>query len=108
MQTKNASVADAIARARAEVERLRNDGVTDEELTEAKRYLTGSFPLRLDSVTKVAQFLGQVTFFELGVDYADKYIQRVNAVTREDVQRVARAHLRPDEMIEVVVAPNQD
>jgi hypothetical protein len=46
MQTKNASVSDAITRARQQVEQLRTEAVTDDELEEARRYLTGSYPLR--------------------------------------------------------------
>jgi zinc protease len=104
MQTKNASVADAIGRARAEVQRLRDGGVTDAEVDEAKRYLTGSFALRLDSMSEIASFIGQVTAFGLGLDYADRYIERINAVSIADVQRVAQAYLHPDQLTEVIVA----
>lgn len=104
MQTKNASVADAIVRARAELERMRTEGVTDDEVSEAKKYLTGSFPLRLDSTAKIAQFIGQVALYGLGLDYAERYIERVNSVTKEDVLRVARKHLHPDALTEVIVA----
>jgi zinc protease len=104
MQTKNASVADAVSRARAEIQRFRDGGVTDAEVDEAKRYLTGSFALRLDSMSEIGRFIGQVTAFGLGLDYADRYIARVNAVTTADVQRVAQRYLLPDELTEVIVA----
>jgi zinc protease len=103
MQTKNASVDDAVTRARQQVERLREGGVTEDELQEAKRYLTGSYPLRLDSNNKIADFIAQTWFYGLGRDYADVYIARVNAVTGEDVARVAREYLHPERFIEVVV-----
>jgi zinc protease len=103
MQTKTASVGDAIARARQEVERIRAEPVSAAELEEAQRYLTGSYPLRLDSNGKIADFIAQTWFFGLGTDYADVYIKRVNAVTIEDVQRVAREYLHPEQFIEVVV-----
>jgi zinc protease len=104
MQTKNASAGDAIERARAEIARIRKEPVTDQELSEAKRYLTGSFPLRLDSTRKIAEFLSQVEFYGLGRDYADTYAQRINAVTKDEVLRVARQYLRPGDLILVVVA----
>lgn len=104
MQTKNASVADAVARARQQVEQIRSAPVGDDELEEAKRYLTGSYPLRLDSNAKIADFIAQTWFYGLGLNYADVYIARVNAVTREDVTRVARQYLHPERFIEVVVA----
>lgn len=104
MQTKNESVNEAIALARAEVDRLRAEPVADEELDEAKRYLTGSFPLRMDSNGEVAGMVGEFAFYDLGLDYADRYLQRMNAVTQADVQRVAQQYLRPEEFIEVIVA----
>jgi zinc protease len=108
MQTKNESATDAIQRACAELERIRREPVTDDELQEAKLYLTGSFPLRLDTNTKLAGFLAQVEFFNLGADYADTYPQRINTVTKEDVQRVAQQYLHPDQMDLVVVAKLAD
>lgn len=108
MQTKNASVADASARARAEVERIRSQPVSDAELQEAKRYLTGSFPLRLDSNGKIAEFVAQAWFYHLGMNYADAYLERVNAVTVADVQRVAQAYLHPELFVEVVVTSGPD
>jgi zinc protease len=104
MQTKNATVAEAISRARAEVDRIQTQPIGDDELEEAKKYLTGSFPLRLDSDAKIAGFFSQVWFYGLGLDYADTYLRKVNAVTKEDVMRVARQYLHPDRFLEVVVA----
>ena len=103
MQTKNASVTDAITRARQQVEQIRSAPVSDDELQEAKRYLTGSYPLRLDSNAKIADFIAQTWFYGLGLNYADVYIARVEAVTSDDVTRVARQYLHPERFIEVVV-----
>jgi len=103
MQTKSASADEAIKRARAEIDRIRREPVKDEELSEAKRYLTGSFPLRLDSDRKIAGFLSQVELYGLGRDYADTYAQRINAVTKDDVLRVAEKYVDPAQLILVVV-----
>lgn len=104
MQTKNESADDAIGRACTELNRIRSEPVSDAELNEAKLYLTGSFPLRLDTNAKIAGFLAQVEFFGLGADYASTYAQRINAVTTEDVRRVAQQYLHPDQLLFVVVA----
>jgi zinc protease len=104
MQTKNESAAEAMQRARAEVARIRDEPVSEDELNDAKRYLTGSFPLRLDSNSNIVDFIAQISYFDLGLDYADRYIERVNAVTAADVQRVAQKYLHPDQLVEVVVA----
>ena len=103
MQTKNDTAEEAIRIAREEIRRMREQPVTDPELDDAKNYLTGSFPLRLDTNHKVASFLAQVEFFQLGLDYPDRYADLIRKVIREDVQRVAKAYLHPEKLITVVV-----
>ena len=77
--------------------------VTDQELSDAKDYLIGSFPLRLDTNRRVASFLVQVEFYQLDLDYAERYGDLIRNVTREDVERVARQYLHPEKLITVVV-----
>jgi zinc protease len=104
MQTKNASADDAIERACAEIAQIRSQPVLDDELAGAKLYLTGSFPMRFDTTAKIAAFLSQVEFYNLGLDYADTYAERINAVTKDDVRRVAQQYLHPNELLLVAVA----
>jgi zinc protease len=104
LQTKNETAAEAVALACEEIERIRREPVTEEELSSAQLYLTGSFPLQLDTNGEIASFLTEIEFFNLGADYADTYPERINAVTKEDVMRVASKYLRPDGLSLVVVA----
>ena len=104
MQTKNETALEAIRIAKAEIRRMREDLVTEEELSDAKDYLTGSFPLRFDTNRKVANFLAQVEYFQLGLDYPDRYADLIGKVTREDVQHVAQKYLKPEALITVIVA----
>jgi zinc protease len=103
MQTKNDSAREAMRIAREEIERIQSEPVSEQELNDAKDYLTGSFPLRLDTNRKVANFLAQVEFFQLGLDYPDRYGDLIRKVTREDVLRVAKRYLQPEKLITVVV-----
>ena len=103
MQTKNETAVEAIRIAREEMRRMREQPVTDEELTDAKDYLIGSFPLRFDTNRKVASFLAQVEYYELGLDYPQRYQDLIRKVSRDDVLRVAKQYLRPDELITVIV-----
>lgn len=103
LQTKNESAVDAIQKVCSEITTIREQPVSDEELAGAKLYLTGSFPMRLDSNAKITGFLAQVEFFSLGADYADSYAARINAVSKDDVRRVAQKYLRPEELHLVVV-----
>jgi zinc protease len=103
LQTKNESANIAIAEVIKEMERIRTEPVSDKELADAKSYLTGSFPLRIDSNSKIAGFNLSVEYYGLGLDYADRYPSLINAVTREDVLRVANKYLDPANYVLVVV-----
>ncbi len=93
LQTKNRTARVAVEEILKEMERIRTEPVTDKELSDAKSYLTGSFPLRIDSTKKIANFLIPVEFYELGLDYIDRYKMLIESVTKEDVLRVAKKYL---------------
>ncbi len=103
LQTKNESANTAIAEVIKEMERMRSEQVSDRELEDAKSYLTGSFPLRIDSNSKIAGFNLAVEYYGLGLDYIDRYSAIINAITKEDVLRVARKYLDPANYVLVVV-----
>jgi zinc protease len=103
MQTKNDTALEAIRLAQTEIRRIREESVTDQELSDAKDYLIGSFPLRFDTNRRVASFLVQVEFYQLDLDYLERYSDLIRNVTREDVERVARQYLHPEKLITVVV-----
>lgn len=105
LQTKAPSMWDAVSKVCQELHRIRSEWVSEEELSNAKLYLTGSFPLRIDTNTEIAAFLAQVEFFHLGSDFIETYPQRINAITREEVLHVAQTYIRPEELKLVVVGP---
>jgi len=85
------------------MERIQTEPVTDQELADAKAYITGSLPLRMDSNAKMAGLLASVEYFGLGMNYLEDYLDAVNRVTTQDVLRVAQEYLHPDRFILVVV-----
>lgn len=103
MQTKNETALEAVRIASEEMRHMREEPVSEQELSDAKDYLIGSFPLRFDTNRKVAGFLSQVEYFKLGMDYPDRYADLIRRVTREDVQRVAKQYLQPEQLITVIV-----
>ncbi len=107
IQTKNESANEVIAETLKEIRRIQSELVSEKELNDAKAYLTGSFPLRMDTSAKIAAMLTSIELFNLGLDYPQKYPALINAVTREDIQRVGRKYLHPDNMVIIVVA-NQE
>jgi len=102
-QTRTAEVSKVIDTMRGELDRMTREPVTDRELDLAKSYLIGSFPFRLDTSSKVADFLVAIESQGLGLDYADRYRASVGRVTAADVQRVAGKFFRPDQFNRVVV-----
>ncbi len=103
LQTKNRTANAAIGEILKEMERVRTEPVTDKELNDAKSYLTGSFPLRIDSNSKIASLLIAVEFYNLGLDYVDKYKRLIESVTKDDVLRVAKKYLDTKYYVLVVV-----
>lgn len=106
-QTKNESANEAIAEIFKELKRIRTEPVSDKELADAKAYLTGSFPLKMDTSAKIAGMLTSIEIYNLGLDYPQKYPALINAVTKEDILRVAKKYIEPDRMA-VVVLGNQE
>jgi zinc protease len=104
LQTRNETANKAIRAVLAELKGMVEKPATDEELADAKAYLIGSFPLRLDTTAKLADVLSQVEFFGLGLDYFTQYPGLIAKVTKEDVLRVAKQYLHPDQYALVVVA----
>lgn len=104
IQTKNETANIAIDEIIRQVKRMREEGISDEELEEAKSYLVGSFKRRLDTNRKVADFLAFVEFFELGLDYIERYQDYINNVTKEDVIELIRKYLVPEDFVIVIVA----
>ena len=99
----NEKVAEAVKVIRAEIARMRTDGVTAEELADAKTYLTGALPVSLDSSGSVASLLYSLQVDGLPPDHLDKRSALIGAVTAEDVRCVARRLLRDDAAVTVVV-----
>ena len=86
-----------------EVWKLLRDRVGERELEGAQEYLTGSFPLTIETPSQIALQILNAVFFGLNLNDLQTYRERVNAVTVEDVQRVARSYLHPDKLTIVLV-----
>lgn len=101
--TKNESIAQSLQVIRGELKRMAEEGVSEEELTSSKSYLTGSYALRFDTNAKIASQLLGIMIEGLGKDYIDKRNALVDAVTVADIKRVAQRILKNDELIVTIV-----
>ena len=99
----NAKVGEAIQVVRDEWTKIATDGVTAEELAATKTYLTGSYPLRFDGNGQIAKVLVGMQMEDLPIDYAVTRNAQIEAVTLDDVKRVAAQLLTPDALRFVVV-----
>lgn len=90
----------------AQLERMTDEGPTADELDAAKRFLTGSYPLRFDSSAKIARQLVALQTSDLEMDYFDRRNDEIEAVTLEDVQRVARRLIGSAEPTIILVGPD--
>lgn len=106
--TENARVRQSLDLIRGEMASILAAGVTPEELQNAKTYLTGSYPLRFDTNAKIAGELVSIQLENLGIDYIDRRNALIDAVTRDDLMRVAPRILDPEGMLVTVVgAPDR-
>ena len=104
LQTKNASAKQAIDEAIEITRRFIEEGATEKEVEAAKAYLVNSYPLSLVSNRAIAGLLPSLEFFELGLDYPQRYLEIIQQITVEQVRQAAKKYLHPDKLLQVVVA----
>ena len=96
VSSANDRIADAVEVIRQEWARAATEGVTQKELDNAKTYLTGAYPLRFDGNGRIAGIVVGMQMENLPIDYIATRNDKVNAVTLEEVNRVASELLDPE------------
>ena len=86
-----------------ELNRIRDERVSEEELADAKNFLTGVFPIRAETQEGLTNLIVNQQLYGLPEDYLQTYRDNVNAITADDVQRVAKKYVNPDKMALVIV-----
>jgi zinc protease len=102
--TQNATANRAMEVLFEELRRIRQQPVGEQELADAKAFLIGSFPLRLAETRDLASLFTTIELYDLGLDYIARFPALIQAVTGEDVQRVARAYVHPQQGVLVILA----
>lgn len=88
-----------------EIERLRDEPVTEEELTDSQAFMTGIVPLRLETNQGVADTLLDIERFELGLDYLDRYPDLIDQVTADQIRAAAEQFLLPNAYVVGISGP---
>ena len=101
--TRSDATAEVLRAIVDEFGRLQRERVHPRELGDAQAYLAGSFPLTIETPSAIAAQVLNVLFYELPLSEIETYRERINAVTPDDIQRVARQYLRPDRLSVVLV-----
>ena len=101
--TKSASTVDTIKAIQAEVQRIRTTEVSEEELRTAKDKVANGFVFNFDTPSKTLNRILRYDYFSYPRDFIDQYQRAIQAVTRADVLRVAREHIKPEDFIDVLV-----
>ncbi len=88
-----------------ELEKIRNDLITEEELERAKRFLIGNYELDLQRIEAVASLIAYNEIYGLGREELDRFPEKIERVTRKDVFRVARKYILPERSVLSVIKP---
>jgi zinc protease len=101
--TRSDSTGEALRLIVDEMWRLQRQRVSQRELGDAQAYLTGSFPLTIETPSAIALQVLNAVFYGLDLDELETFRERVNAITVDDIQRVAKTYLHPDRLSIVLV-----
>jgi zinc protease len=101
--TRSETTAEALRLVVDEIVRLQRQRVQPRELTDAQEYLTGSFPLTIETPGAIALQVLNAVFYGLDLNDLQTYRERVNMITVDDIQRVAQQYLHPDRLTIVLV-----
>lgn len=103
LQTRADQAEEALSLLQAELDKYVTSGPGADELEASISNITGSFPLGLDSNSKLLGYLAMIGFYDLPLDYLDTYISKVHAVDRNDIRSVLNNRLDPERMVTVIV-----
>lgn len=107
LQTRNESAAEALEVLRNTLISFRNDGPSEEELQAAKKNITGGFPLKVDSNSDILGYIAMIGFYELPLDYLERFNERVEAVTSGQIREAFQRRIDPERMVTISVGAAQ-
>jgi len=103
LQTKKEQADVALNLVRETFDKFLKDGVTEKELTAAKANIIGGFPMRIDSNTKILDYLATIGFYHLPLNYLDEYNGNVDKVTVAQIKETFNRRLKPENFVTIVV-----
>ncbi|MGH8629715.1 MAG: M16 family metallopeptidase, partial [Burkholderiales bacterium] len=107
-QTQRAQAPEALAAMRATLQKFVDEGPTEAELEAAKQNVVGGFVLRVDSNEKILEYLALIGFYDLPLDYIERFPREIEKVSLRQVRDAFRRRIDPARMVTVVVGPAPD
>ncbi len=108
MQTEVKNTQKALDIILEELQKMREIGATSEELKRAKRFYTGNFPLTFDSYSEKAGLLTSIEFYNLGDDYLLRFKERIERLSLDKINQMAKEYLNPENLLLVIVGNVQE
>jgi len=108
LQTRTDQTEEALSVLQEQLKIFIDDGPTKAELEASKKNITGGFPLRLASNSKIIGYIGMIGFYDLPNDYLETFNARVSAVTVDQIKDAFKRRLSPDKFVTVMVGPVPD
>jgi len=103
MQTKNSQTEEALKILKEVVSTFIKEGPTAEELQNTKLNIAGGFPLRIDSNREIVEYLAMIGFYELPLDYLGTFVDRINALTLEQIKDAFSRRIDPEKLLTIIV-----
>lgn len=107
-EVRTAVTGDSLKEFFYELNRIRGEKVSEEELRDAKNFLAGVFPIRAETQEGLTNLIVSQKIYDLPEDYLQTYRDNVNSVTIEDVKRVAGKYIQPDKIAIVIVGDGEE
>ena len=107
LQTRSDQVDEALSVLMENINAYIETGPTAEELTAAKKNITGGYPLRIDSNSKILGYVVVIAYYNLPLDYLDTFNANVDAVTIDQIKDAFKRRLIPDKLVTVMVGSSE-
>ena len=103
LQTRNDQVDQALDIVTKELQKYVESGPTEKELEASVKNITGGFPLRVDSNSKLVEYLSMIGFYDLSLDHLNTFVGKIKAIDRDKIKDALKRRVHPDKMVTIIV-----
>jgi predicted Zn-dependent peptidase len=107
-EVKTEITGDTLKEILKEINQMRTDLVGKNELQNVKNYISGNFPLQLETPNEIASKVLSLKLHNLENDYYNTYLHKVNEITREDILEIAQKYLHPEKLVYSVAGNSEE